>query len=55
LTILMEEDLQAVPAREEQATVADPLPAFGNPDGTILIDIRDRDAVWAALDADSPA
>ena len=29
-----------------------PLPTFGEPDGRVLVDILDRDALWAALDAD---
>ena len=54
-TRLVEEGLRAVLERDDQATVADPLPAYGDPDATVLIDLGDRDAVWAALDADGPA
>jgi hypothetical protein len=32
----------------------EPLPAFGDPDGSFLIDPADREALWAALDADGP-
>ena len=53
-TSLVEEGLRAVLERDDEATVADPLPAYGNPGAPILIDLGDRDAVWAALDADDP-
>ena len=54
-TSLVEEGLRAVLERDDQVAVADPLPAYGNSDATILIDLGDRDAVWTALDADGPA
>jgi hypothetical protein len=50
-TSVVEEGLRAVLA----AGPKDPpivLPAYGRPDGTVLVDISDRDALWAALDAD---
>jgi plasmid stability protein len=50
-TSVVEEGLRAMLAAEPK----DPpivLPAYGRPDGTVLVDISDRDALWAALDAD---
>jgi len=29
-----------------------PLPAFGDPHDRLLVDLADRDAVWAALEGD---
>jgi hypothetical protein len=54
-TSLVEEGLRTVLERDDPVSVADPLPAYGNPDAKILIDLTDRDAVWTALDADGPA
>jgi hypothetical protein len=55
-TSLVEEGLRAVLEREDETvTTSEPLPAYGNPDATILVDLTDRDAVWTALDADGPA
>jgi hypothetical protein len=51
-TSLVEEGLRAVLAREIPSQRAAPLPAYGDPDGEFLIDPADRDALWAALDAD---
>jgi len=31
-----------------------PLPTFGDPDGEFLVDLSDREALWAALDANGP-
>jgi hypothetical protein len=31
------------------------LPAYGEPGGRVLVDLSDRDAVWAVLDGDRPA
>jgi hypothetical protein len=53
-TSLVEEGLRAVLEREDQTLPSEPLPAYGDPEATILIDLTDRDAVWDALDADSP-
>jgi hypothetical protein len=54
-TRLVEEGLRAVLERDDEATVPSaPLPAYGNPDATILIDLTDREAVWTALDTDDP-
>jgi hypothetical protein len=30
------------------------LPTFGDPDGEFLVDLSDREALWAALDANGP-
>jgi len=51
-TSLVEEGLRAVLAQEIPAQRPSPLPAYGDPDGDFLVDPADRDAVWAALDAD---
>lgn len=55
-TSLVEEGLRMVLAVEdgEPHERREPLPTFGSPDGEFLIDITDRDALWAALDADGP-
>ncbi|MGH3584888.1 MAG: hypothetical protein ACRDQ0_01075 [Pseudonocardia sp.] len=52
ITSLVEEGLRAVLAREIPAQRAQALPAYGDPDGRFLVDPADRDALWAALDAD---
>ena len=54
-TRLVEEGLRAVLERDDRPAAAEPLPAYGDPDATILVDLTDRDAVWTALDADGPA
>jgi hypothetical protein len=51
-TSLVEEGLRSVLARTEQPAPAEPLPAYGDPQGRFLVDPADRDALWAALDAD---
>jgi plasmid stability protein len=52
-TSLVEEGLRRVLADESPpAPVA--LPAYGDPTGRLLVDVADRDALWAALDADGP-
>lgn len=54
-TSLVEEGLRLVveqAAAAERTPVADPLPSFGDPHGRALVDLTDRDAVWAALDAE---
>lgn len=33
-------------------TLGERLPAYGSPDGRFLVDLEDRDAVWAVLDED---
>jgi plasmid stability protein len=50
-TSLVEEGLRRVLADEPQAEAVD-LPVYGDPGGRFLIDVDDRDALWAALDAD---
>lgn len=52
-TSLVEEGLRAVLDRDDEPAVP-PLPAYGTPGGRFLVDITDRDALWAALDADGP-
>lgn len=53
-TSLVEEGLRAVLEREDETAASEPLPAYGDPDATILIDLTDREAIWEALDADGP-
>jgi hypothetical protein len=52
-TSIVEEGLRVVLDRQPEAS-AEPLPAYGDPEARPLVDISDRDALWAALDADSP-
>jgi plasmid stability protein len=51
-TSLVEEGLRVLLDRQRhEADVApEPLPAYGEPSGDVLVDLADRDAVWAALD-----
>ena len=51
-TSLVEEGLRAVLQRRATPAAIEPLPTYGDPDGRFLIDLSDRDALWAALDAD---
>jgi hypothetical protein len=51
-TSLVEEGLRSVLSRAAEPAAADPLPAYGDPKRRFLVDIADRDALWAALDAD---
>jgi hypothetical protein len=51
-TSLVEEGLRSVLARNEQPADVEPLPAYGDSSGRFLVDITDREALWAALDAD---
>ncbi len=56
-TSLVEEGLRLLlecSAEPEAATPA-ALPAYGEPGGRMLVDLSDRDAVWAVLDGDRPA
>lgn len=53
-TSLVEEGLRAVLAQPVDAPEPSPLPTYGEPAGRALVDLRDRGAVWAALDADGP-
>ncbi len=50
-TSLVEEGLRRVLA-EESAVHAVRLPSYGEPTGRFLVDLADREAVWAALDFD---
>lgn len=54
LTSLIAEGLRVVLQRTDTPAVRKPLPAFGNPDDGIKIDLLDRQALWASLDADGP-
>ncbi|HEY7223110.1 MAG TPA: hypothetical protein VH561_05790 [Micromonosporaceae bacterium] len=51
-TSLVEEGLRTVLAHDEGPAKVDPLPAYGHAEGRFLVDITDRDALWAALDTD---
>ena len=51
-TSLVEEGLQAVLRDEAAQAPFEPLPTYGRPGGEVLVDLDDRDALWAALDAD---
>lgn len=54
-TSFVEEGLRAVLARRAAADDPPPrLPAYGEPSGRFLVDVGDREALWAALDADDP-
>lgn len=48
-TSLVEQGLRAVLA-DSPDEPTEPLPAFGSPDGAVLIDLDDADAVWDVLD-----
>ena len=50
-TSLVEEGLRAVLAAVSP-TVPVELPAYGVAAGAVLVDVADREALWAALDAD---
>ncbi len=52
LTSLVEEGLRLVLEQHDtpHPAASEPLPAYGQSSGRILIDLADRDAVWAALD-----
>jgi len=49
-TSLVEEALRAHLDGPAAPAPSGPLPAYGNPEGRFLVDMEDRDAVWAALD-----
>jgi len=51
-TSLVEEGLRSVLARGEWPADVEPLPTYGDPQGQFLVDITDRDVIWATLDAD---
>ncbi|MGH3885984.1 MAG: hypothetical protein ACRDSZ_05320 [Pseudonocardiaceae bacterium] len=52
LTSLVEEGLRLVLEQYDirHPVAPEPLPAYGQPAGRILVDLADRDAVWAAVD-----
>jgi hypothetical protein len=51
-TSLVVEGLRRVLDGETHATSDEPLPAYGDADDRPLVDLRDREAVTDALDAD---
>lgn len=53
-TSLVAEGLRCVLHGGRVPRRVEPLPAYGDPDDRMLVDILDRDALWAALDADGP-
>ncbi len=53
-TSLVAEGLRAVLDSGKLGEAAKPLPAYGDAKSRMLVDILDRDALWAALDADGP-
>lgn len=56
-TSLVEEGLRVVLDRgpgTKDPTADAALPAFGDPDARLLVDLSDREALWRALDADGP-
>ncbi|MCA1673032.1 MAG: hypothetical protein LC799_12825 [Actinobacteria bacterium] len=48
----MEEGLRLVLEQHDIPVAPEPLPAYGQSGGRILVDLTDRDAVWAVLDED---
>lgn len=57
LTSLIEEGLRLVLQKHDVPCPAapEPLPAYGDPDGRVLVDLGDHDAVWRVLDEDRHA
>lgn len=53
-TSMVEEGLRAVLDSPAIPVQERPLPSYGSSQGSFLIDLEDRDAVAAALDADGP-
>lgn len=53
-TSLIEEGLRCVLTAADQpmGRPLEGLPTFGDPSDGLLVDLADRDALWAALDAD---
>jgi len=51
-TSLVEEGLRAVLDRSPVRPAPATLPTYGDPGARLLIDLQDREALWAALDAD---
>lgn len=54
LTSLIAEGLRSVLHGGAPAAAAGPLPAYGSSTDRPRVDLRDREALWAALDADGP-
>ena len=54
LTSLIEEGLRLVLAQHDIPAPVEPLPAYGRPGGHVLVDLTDREAVWATFDEDRP-
>lgn len=52
VTSLMEEALRDLLSRPAERAEVKPLPTDGMPDGRMLVDIDDKDALWEVLDAD---
>lgn len=53
-TSVVEEGLRAVLAARQVRVDDVELPAFGSPQARFIVDPRDPEALWAALDADGP-
>ncbi len=55
-TSLVEEGLRMLLERssEPEADTSAALPAYGEPGGRMLVDLSDREAVWAVLDDGGP-
>jgi hypothetical protein len=53
-TSLVEEGLRGVVLHTEAPRRTEPLPSYGTPGAGFLVDLGDREAVWAALDDDGP-
>lgn len=51
ITSLIEEGLRAVLQDPMPTLPASPLPSYGNPNDGFLVDLGDREALWAVLDA----
>ncbi len=49
-TSLMVEALRRYLDEPENPAIDAPLPEYGSPDQEFLVDLTDREAVWAALD-----
>jgi hypothetical protein len=52
VTSLVEEALRDLLSRPVERATVEPLPTDGIPHGRMLVDIDDKDALWAVLDAD---
>jgi Mn-dependent DtxR family transcriptional regulator len=52
VTSLVEEALRDLLSRPTARPEVEPLPTDGIPNGRMLVDIDDKDALWEVLDAD---